>query len=182
MLLGITRKGGFQPQGAHHPQGRHGRCSWDPQAVFTVTSGHFPLASTEDAGVDETHPRANLGGEGDTWSLGRVKVTCGKACLSGCGTGVHPRPADLRDAMQAWHWGQPGPYLLPDAPKPCAQYLTSPRLTHQAVSRPRGQGVEGHQIKGLRFRQEEKKMFTTTPSVVSLLFILGGLGQCLSSD
>ena len=34
--------------------------------------------------------------------------------------------------------------------------------------------VEGHLIKGgFHFRQEEKKMFTMAPSIVSFLFILG---------
>lgn len=68
-------------------------------------------------------------------------------------------------------------------PTSCARYLTGPQLTHRVVSWLRGRwGVEGHLIKGLHFRPEEKKIFTTAPSIVSFLFILGGLGQCLSSD
>lgn len=40
--------------------------------------------------------------------------------------------------------------------------------------------VASRLIKGFHFRQEEKKMFTTAPLIVSLYF--GGLGQCLFSD
>ena len=125
-------------------------------------------------------PRLIFGGHAEPWPhQGQVR--------QGLSVGLQDQSASQPcrpfETLHTRCWGQPGPHLLPDPQILCWVPDPGPQRTHQAVSWLRGRwGVEGHLIKGLHFRPEGKKIFTTAPSIVSFLFILGGLGQCLSSD